>query len=225
MVNSKDEFAKVKRLTAAVVVDGVYKYGVDADGKKKSELEYFPLTKDQMDAIRDVVRQTVGYNQARGDEVTVSNFEFKPLSSDGTRAPTKDLMDKVTNYVGPLVPLLKYVIVGILLFAFYKKVIIPFSQKMVETKLDDFEDEIEPITAHEEEGAEDTLEKFRQARKKVEDQLGIGQDFNEEALKYDVLLEKLKHVAEQKSEEFAALLQSMIRNEGDYEKNSSKDLT
>lgn len=225
VVNSKDEFAKVKRLTAAVVVDGVYKYGVDADGKKKSELEYFPLTKDQMDAIRDVVRQTVGYNQARGDEVTVSNFEFKPLSSDGTRAPTKDLMDKVTNYVGPLVPLLKYVIVGILLFAFYKKVIIPFSQKMVETKLDDFEDEIEPITAHEEEGTEDTLEKFRQARKKVEDQLGIGQDFNEEALKYDVLLEKLKHVAEQKSEEFAALLQSMIRNEGDYEKNSSKDLT
>ena len=225
VVNSKDEFAKVKRLTAAVVVDGVYKYGVDADGKKKSELEYFPLTKDQMDAIRDVVRQTVGYNQARGDEVTVSNFEFKPLSSDGTRAPTKDLMDKVTNYVGPLVPLLKYVIVGILLFAFYKKVIIPFSQKMVETKLDDFEDEVEPITTHEEEGAEDTLEKFRQARKKVEDQLGIGQDFNEEALKYDVLLEKLKHVAEQKSEEFAALLQSMIRNEGDYEKNSSKDLT
>lgn len=35
VVNSKDEFAKVKRLTAAVVVDGVYKYGVDADGKKK----------------------------------------------------------------------------------------------------------------------------------------------------------------------------------------------
>jgi len=224
VVNSKDEFAKIKRLTAAVVVDGVYKYGVDADGKKKSELEYFSLTKEQMDAIRDVVRQTVGYNQARGDEVTVSNFEFKPLSSDGTRAPTKDLMEKASNYLGPLVPLLKYVVVGILLFIFYKKVIIPFSQKMVETKLDDFEDEIEPVTANEEDGAEDTLEKFRQARKKVEDQLGIGQDFNEEALKYDVLLEKLKHIAEQKSEEFAGLLQSMIRNEGDYDRNNPKDI-
>ena len=225
VVNSKDEFAKIKRLTTAVVVDGVYKYGVDSEGKKKSELEYFALTKDQMDAIRDVVKQTVGYNANRGDEVTVSNFEFKPLSSDGTRAPTKDMMEKVTNYVGPLVPLLKYVIVGILLFIFYKKVIIPFTQKMVETKLDDFEDEIEPAITEEEDSAEDTLEKFRQARKKVEDQLGVGQDFNEEALKYDVLLEKLKHVAEQKSEEFAALLQSMIRNEGDYEKNSPKDLS
>ncbi len=225
VVNSKDEFAKIKRITAAVVVDGAYKYGLDEKGNKKSELEYTPLSKEQMDAIRDIVRQTVGYNATRGDEVTVSNFEFKPLSSDGTRVATKDFMEKVSRYVTPLVPLLKYLIVAILLFVFYKKVILPFSQKMVETKLDDFEDEVEPIKLDEEEGAEDTLEKFKQARKKVEDQLGIGQDFNEESLKYDVLLEKLKHLAEQKSEEFASLLQSMIRNEGDFDtRNSSKDI-
>ena len=224
VVNSKDEFAKIKRLTAAVVVDGTYKYGVDSDGKKKSELEYFPLTKEQMDSIRDVVKQTVGYNQTRGDEVTVSNFEFKPLSSDGTKIPTKDFMDKVSTYAGPIMPLIKYLFVAILLFIFYKKIIIPFSQKMVETKLDDFEDQMEMTDEADDDGAEDTLEKFKQARKKVEEQLGIGQDFNEEALKYDVLLEKLKHTAEQRSEEFASLLQSMIRNEGDYEKNSSKDI-
>lgn len=224
VVNSKDEFAKIKRLTAAVVVDGTYKYGVDSDGKKKSELEYFPLTKEQMDSIRDVVKQTVGYNQTRGDEVTVSNFEFKPLSSDGTKIPTKDFMDKVSTYAGPIMPLIKYLFVAILLFIFYKKIIIPFSQKMVETKLDDFEDQMETTDEADDDGAEDTLEKFKQARKKVEEQLGIGQDFNEEALKYDVLLEKLKHTAEQRSEEFASLLQSMIRNEGDYEKNSSKDI-
>ena len=95
---------------------------------------------------------------------------------------------------------------------------------MVETKLDDFEDQMEMTDEADDDGAEDTLEKFKQARKKVEEQLGIGQDFNEEALKYDVLLEKLKHTAEQRSEEFASLLQSMIRNEGGYEKNSSKDI-
>jgi len=226
VVNSKDEFAKVKRLTAAVVVDGAYKYGVDSDGKKKSELEYTPLSKEQMDAIKDVVKQTVGYNQTRGDEVTVSNFEFKKIGDDGKGVPTKDFMDKFSVYLSPLVPLLKYLLVGALLFVFYKKVIIPFSQKMVETKLDDFEDEIEDIKA-EDDQAEDTLEKFKQARKKVEDQLGIGKDFNEDALKYDVLLEKLKNLAEQKSEEFANLLQSMIRNESDYDgkNSSSKDLT
>ena len=226
VVNSKDEFAKIKRLSAAVVVDGSYKYGVDSDGKKKSELEYFPLSKDQIDSIRDIVKQTVGFNTARGDEVTVSNFEFKPLQSDGTKAATKDFMEKISNYILPLVPLLKYIIVGILLFVFYKKVIIPFSQKMVENKLEDYEEEIEEIKM-DEDGVEDTLEKFKQARKKVEEQLGIGKDFNEEALKYDVLLEKLKNLADQKSEEFAGLLQSMIRNESDYDSknSSSKDLT
>ncbi len=219
VINSKDEFAKVKRLTAAVVVDGSYKYGVDSDGKRKSELEYTPLTKEQMDAIKDVVKQTVGFNPNRGDEVTVSNFEFKKIGDDGRGVPTKDFMDKFSIYLAPLVPLLKYVLVGILLFIFYKKIIIPFSQKMVETKLDDFEEDIQDVST-DDDHAEDTLEKFKQARKKVEDQLGIGQDFNEDALKYDVLLEKLKNIAEQKSEEFAGLLQSMIRNENDYDTKS-----
>ncbi|AFL67563.1 flagellar basal-body MS-ring/collar protein FliF [Sulfurospirillum barnesii] len=223
VVNSKDEFAKIKRLTAAVVVDGTYKYGVDADGNKKNELEYFPLSKEQMDAIRDVVRQTVGYNLARGDEVTVSNLEFKPLSSDGTRLPAKSTTEKIFTYAMALSPILKYIVVAVLLFIFYKKVILPFSQKMVETKLDDFEDELEPVKV-DDESVEDTLEKFKEARKKVEDQLGIGQDFNEDALKYDVLLEKLKHIADEKGEDFAGIIQSMIRNEGEYEiRNNTRD--
>lgn len=178
-----------------------------------------------MDAIKDVVKQTVGFNPNRGDEVTVSNFEFKKIGDDGKGVPTKDFMDKFSIYLAPLVPLLKYVLVGILLFIFYKKIIIPFSQKMIETKLDDFEEDVQDVST-DDDHSEDTLEKFKQARKKVEDQLGIGQDFNEDALKYDVLLEKLKNIAEQKSEEFAGLLQSMIRNESDYDTKSggSKDL-
>ena len=225
VVNSKDEFAKIKRLSAAVVVDGAYKYGVDADGKKKSELEYTPLTKEQMDAIRDVVKQTVGFNTTRGDEVTVSNFEFKKIGDDGRGVPTKDFVDKFSSYLSPLVPLIKYLLAGALLFVFYKKVIVPFSQKMVESRLDDFEEDIEESKPDDDQ-AEDTLEKFKQARKKVEDQLGIGKDFNEDSLKYDVLLEKLKNIAEHKSEEFANVLQSMIRNESDYDKgNASKELT
>lgn len=224
VINSKDEFAKIKRLSAAVVVDGTYKFGLDANGNKKSELEYFPLSKEQMDAIRDVVRQTVGYNVARGDEVTVSNLEFKPLANDGTRLPPKSTSEQIFSYFILLIPLLKYVVVAILLFIFYKKVILPFSQKMVETKLDDFEDEVEAVKV-DDESVEDTLEKFKEARKKVEDQLGIGQDFNEEALKYDVLLEKLKHIADEKGEDFAGIIQSMIRNEGEYEiRNNVRDI-
>lgn len=223
VINSKDQFAKVKRLSAAVVVDGMYQYGLDEQGKQKSQLEYVALSKEQMDAIKDVVRQTVGFNANRGDEVTVTNFQFKKIGEDGKELAPKNFLESFLGYASPIVPILKYLLVAGLLFVFYKKVIVPFSQKMVETKLDDFEEEVAEIKT-EDDGAEDTLEKFKEARKKVEDQLGIGKDFNEDALKYDVLLEKLKHLAEQRSEEFAGLLQSMIRNETDYDKNSSKDL-
>ena len=98
-----------------------------------------------------------------------------------------------------------------------KKVIEPFSQKMIEHAEDEFSTDETKFEEEEDDSAEDTLEKFKQARKKVEEQLGIGEDFDEEELKYDVLLEKLKSLADEKSEEIAGLLQTMIRNESDYD--------
>ena len=180
-------------------------------------MEYIPLTQAELNSITAVVKQTVGFNPKRGDEVTVSNFEFKPLQKDGTIAPTQSMMDKVSFYISPLIPLIKYLIAAGLLFIFYKKVIEPFSQKMIEHAEDEFSTDETKFEEEEDDSAEDTLEKFKQARKKVEEQLGIGEDFDEEELKYDVLLEKLKSLADEKSEEIAGLLQTMIRNESDYD--------
>ncbi len=50
--------------------------------------------------------------------------------------------------------------------------------------------------------------------------MGIGKDFNEESLKYDVLLEKLKNLADQKSEEVAGLLQGLIKNSNEFDSTS-----
>lgn len=217
VTNVKGAFAKIKRLTTAVVVDGKYDYKKDENGNSTGELEYIPLTQAELDSINAIVKQTVGFNPNRGDEVTVSNFEFKPLQKDGTVAPTQTMMDKIAYYTSPLIPLFKYLIAAILLFVFYKKVIEPFSQKMIEHAEEEFSAEDMKLEEEDDDSAEDTLEKFKKARKKVEEQLGIGDDFDEEELKYDVLLEKLKSLADEKSEEIAGLLQTMIRNENDYD--------
>ena len=70
--------------------------------------------------------------------------------------------------------------------------------------------------------AEDTLERFKAAKKRAEDELGISKDFNEEDLKYDVLLEKMKAIVSEKSEEVANLLQGMVKNDSAFA--SSKEL-
>lgn len=217
VTNIKSQFATIKRLSAAVVVDGNYELVTDDNGESVNKMEFVALSDAQMASIADVVKQTVGFNAARGDEITVSNFEFKPLQSDGTKAPTQSILDEIAYYMGPLVPILKYLIAAILLFVFYKKVIVPFSQKMVESTTEEFSIDDIKMEEEDEDSAEDTLEKFKKARKKVEDQLGIGEEFSEDELKYDVLLEKLKSLCDNKSEEISGLLQAMIRNESDYD--------
>lgn len=215
----KGEFAKVERLSAAVVVDGNYQMATGEQGESTGELEFVPLSEAQIASIRDIVRQSVGFSAARGDEVTVSNFEFKPLQKDGTKPATQTFVDQLTYYTSPLIPITKYLFAALLLFVFYKKVIKPFSEKMLEQSVEEYSaDEVKAAAEDDdEENAEDTLEKFRKARKRVEDQLGVGEEFNEEELKYDVLLEKMKNLADDKSEEVAGLLQTMIKNESDYD--------
>ena len=60
----------IRRLTAAVSVDGVYER--DADGN----LTYRPRTPEEMEQITDLVKSAVGYNADRGDLVEVENLRF-----------------------------------------------------------------------------------------------------------------------------------------------------
>ena len=212
VTNVKGQFASINRVSAAVVIDGLYQSKKDKDGKPTGELEFAPLTKEQRESITNLIKQSIGYNQNRGDEVSLDNFEFKT----GKDVSTGEKMDGfMNNYVMPFLPLLKYIFALVLLYFFYKKVIVPFMQKMLEETREEEEqvqDDLEEI----EMDAEDTLEKFKAARKKVEEQLGLGGEFNEDELKYDVLLEKMKIVVTERSEEISNLLQDMVKNDSEF---------
>ena len=212
VTNVKGQFASINRVSAAVVIDGLYQSKKDKDGKPTGELEFAPLTKEQRESITNLIKQSIGYNQNRGDEVSLDNFEFKT----GKDVSTGEKMDGfMNNYVMPFLPLLKYIFAALLLYIFYKKVIVPFMQKMLEETKEEEEqaqDDLEDIEVD----AEDTLEKFKAARKKVEEQLGLSGEFNEDELKYDVLLEKMKIIVTERSEEISNLLQDMIKNDSDF---------
>ncbi|WP_148798734.1 flagellar basal-body MS-ring/collar protein FliF [Campylobacter concisus] len=208
----KGQFASINRVSAAVVIDGLYQSKKDKDGKPTGELEFAPLTKEQRESITNLIKQSIGYNQNRGDEVSLDNFEFKT----GKDISTSEKMDGfVNNYVVPFMPLLKYIFAALLLYIFYKKVIVPFMQKMLEETKEE-EEQVQDGLEDIEVDAEDTLEKFKAARKKVEEQLGLSGEFNEDELKYDVLLEKMRAVITERNEEIAMLLQDMVKNDSDF---------
>ena len=64
------EPGKIKRLSVAVAVDGVTTYG------RGGKTAYAPRSADEMRRIQDLVRSAVGYDQTRGDQVTVVNVRF-----------------------------------------------------------------------------------------------------------------------------------------------------
>jgi flagellar M-ring protein FliF len=68
---------EVKRLSVAVAVDGV----TGAPGKDGKPGPYTPRSPQEMQQIEQLVRSAVGYNQGRGDQVTVVNVRF-PSADD-----------------------------------------------------------------------------------------------------------------------------------------------
>ncbi|MCB0281039.1 MAG: flagellar M-ring protein FliF [Calditrichaeota bacterium] len=64
----------INRLSVAVAVNGTYKTVTDANGDEKRE--YIPRTQKELDDLTTLVRSAVGYNEQRGDVVSVINTQF-----------------------------------------------------------------------------------------------------------------------------------------------------
>ncbi|BBG66481.1 flagellar M-ring protein FliF [Hydrogenimonas sp.] len=215
--NIKGPFASIKRVTAAVVVDG--KYTPSGEGG----MEYVPRTPEELEKISSLVKQAIGFDSRRGDEVSVSNFKFESVAREMEPNLYKTAVSTFYSYVEPIVPVLKYLLLAIVLFLFYKKVIAPFSERMLEIPVEE-STEGEPVLSLGEEEHESLTEKFTEMRKKVEEQLGLTEELSEEELKYDILLDKIKEMAEEKTDEFAALINALIRDENELEQNAASKI-
>ncbi|GAA8492760.1 flagellar basal-body MS-ring/collar protein FliF [Helicobacter pylori] len=205
----KGEFGTLVRLNAAVVVDGRYKI-VLKDGA--NALEYEPLSDESLKKINALVKQAIGYNQNRGDDVAVSNFEFNPMAPMIDNATLSEkIMHKTQKILGSFTPLIKYILVFIVLFIFYKKVIVPFSERMLEVVPD--EDKEVKSMFEEMDEEEDELNKLGDLRKKVEDQLGLNATFSEEEVRYEIILEKIRGTLKERPDEIATLFKLLIKDE------------
>lgn len=218
---TKSEFARLKRITAAVVVDGKYKRHIDTEGKANGELEYVALSESELDALESLVSRSIGLNEARGDQVSVKNLQFKTPSLDANEQRVAKAIDFSKRYIEPFSDILKYLVSLIVLYVLYKKVIAPFAQKMLEDTKEEDEHGETLIDFGLDEDQEDLVQKAQAVRKRVEDQLGVGEGFNEDELKYDVIIDKLRHMVEESPDSMAHLLQALLSESGDSNNRSS----
>ncbi|OBV29989.1 flagellar M-ring protein FliF [Helicobacter sp. CLO-3] len=208
------DVGKPMRLTASVLVNGEHRVVTRDDGQEV--LEYVPFTPEEITKLENLVKNAIGFDESRGDSVTVSDWDFS--KSEQVKAP-QTFVEKATHFMMQYVPLLKYVLIALVIFIFYKKIIAPFAERMLEVQ-DADEDKVESLFEidDEDDGANS---RFGELRKRVEEQLGIsGGGFSEDEVKYEVLLEKIKAVMQEKPEEIASLFQKLIHDEIGIEKSS-----
>lgn len=85
--NQVRESGQVRRLSVAVVVDGIYK--ASDDGKTTT---YVPRTDEEMAKIKELVRSAVTFDANRGDTLEVANMQFVAGDAAKDQAGSPDML-------------------------------------------------------------------------------------------------------------------------------------
>lgn len=131
-VNSKRHIVRTKsagkilRMSVAVLLDGRYEYIRDENGDVIGSPQYMPRTTEELDIIEQVAKQTVGFQESRGDSITVKNMKFsKPLvEQEKLKAYQRDATRKF------IIDMIRFVLVGVIIVLLIFMVIRPMVQKL-----------------------------------------------------------------------------------------------
>ncbi len=98
----------IKRLTVAVLVDGITE--TDENGEESVR----PRTEEELGALKELVASAVGFQEERGDVITIKSMAFSPVTTAGTPASVS-LIDRLGLDFMSLIRLLVLAVVVLLL--------------------------------------------------------------------------------------------------------------
>ncbi|MBI4688642.1 MAG: flagellar M-ring protein FliF [Nitrospirae bacterium] len=96
--------AAIKKVTVAVLVDGIYTLE-----KGAKEQKYMPRTAEDIKYYDELVKNAIGFTTDRGDEVKVVNMPFKATMEDGAMASQekkKEYLPVILSFARYAVPLI-----------------------------------------------------------------------------------------------------------------------
>ncbi|WP_072682164.1 flagellar basal-body MS-ring/collar protein FliF [Arcobacter sp. LA11] len=222
-----NNYSQVKRVSAAVTFDS----SILKDIQNKDEF---------LASMESIVQDTIGYDQKRGDKITVRDFKFiglKPLATleaktdeNGNPVSTNsmeevgsvDTLSMVRSILRDFSEYFQYLIAAILLFVFYKKFIVnhevvvlgdktsggkkidaqgnPIDEDFMNEFMSDYENEFDATTAQ------------GRLKAKVKSQImnNIEGLDEENAAKYEVLIEAIDKEISENPEEVARMIELLL---------------
>ena len=116
--------ANLKKISAAVVVDGTYEQVKKKDGS--IDWKYSPRSNEEMEQIRTIVKGAINFDQQRGDKVEVANIPFgsDKLAEAVDQQVEQGWLDKIGAYKTPL----RYVFLAVFMLCCFVFIIRPLSK-------------------------------------------------------------------------------------------------
>lgn len=116
----------IDRLTVAVIVDGTYE--TDAEGNQT----FVPKSADELNSLRQLVANAVGFDSARGDTIEVSSISFGLPEIQEEQTMDSVLADYLARFGKPL---LNAVLVFLFLILIVRPVVLALIKPKVEGKM------------------------------------------------------------------------------------------
>lgn len=85
------EGGRVRKLSVAVLVDGVY-------SRQGAETTYQPRSQEELERIGQLVRTAIGFDRQRGDQVEVVNLRFAEAPQAPTDLTEQTLIQQLTSF-------------------------------------------------------------------------------------------------------------------------------
>ena len=233
--NQKDAgYATIRRISAAVTFDNT----VLKDVENRDEF---------IASLKKVVEDSLGFDERRGDSVTVQDFKFVGFSGgkilkDGVLVDANGTMvsDNSTDTVAMVKSLMRdfseyiqYLIAAILLYVFYKKFIVNhevviIGDRRVDADGNALDEDGNPILdslMSDYEHEFDTSTAYGRLKAKVKSQIlnnieGLNE---EEAAKYEILIEELDKQINKNPEDIAKMIELLLTEGNKHHTPKKKD--
>ncbi len=200
---------EIQRLTVAVVVDGIY------EKNEAGEYVFVPRTKEELDRIRVLVSNAVGYDRARGDTIEVSCIPF----GEADLPQELSAAEMVAQYAERLgKPLLN----ALLAFLFLMLVVRPVVLALIRPKVEAGEviEGLEGLPSAEEqlalyEAQEEAARQAEEARLAAESVAALGMDEDEDfdSMRLEDIKAHTLQLAEHNMDQTIMVLRGWLKNE------------
>ena len=132
--NVREAAGNLERISVAVVVDGIMQTTTKDDGT--SESKYAPRSAEELAKYESLVKNAIGFNAARGDNVKIENIQFQAEDFSESEKLLTNLERKKFIHA-----LFKWALLGFTLVLFFFIVVRPFMQWIT----DSFQDSVEEM--------------------------------------------------------------------------------